>query len=110
MKITKKALKKVAAMRKMVAKFIADEGGHAFGPFPWVLPTSLGDLKVTMHDGDPSIFCRFEDTDRAVAYLGKDQMNHYSGKWNHHYYSVDWSAQEMFEYWAVQVKDFPARG
>ena len=100
---------KAAELKTLIAKYIADNNGLVFGPCPWTLRTELGHLLVSLHEGYTDIFWKFEDVDRAVAGLGRFKMNPYSGKWNHHLPN-SWSAQQMFDYWTLQVKSLTAGG
>ncbi len=56
-----------------------DEISHGWS---YVLQTRAGQLVVSFHDGDYSLYGRFDD-EKAGRKLTGDS-NPYSGKWNHH--------------------------
>ena len=61
------------------------------GSYQFQLQTCVGLLQLSMSEGHAlaSIFCRFEEPERAVELIGRNNMNHYSGKWNHHWGKED---------------------
>jgi hypothetical protein len=57
------------------------------GSYQFQLQTCVGLLRLSFSEGHElaSVFCRFEEPERAVELIGRHNMNHYSGKWNHHW-------------------------
>jgi len=55
------------------------------------LNTSVGLLRLSFTPGHAiaSVFCRFDEPDRAVKVIGAHAMNRYSGKWNWHWSKDD---------------------
>ena len=61
------------------------------GSYQFQLQTCVGLLRLSMSEGHSlaSLFCRFDDPERAVELIGRHQMNPYSGKWNRHWSKED---------------------
>ena len=61
------------------------------GLYQFQLQTCVGLLRLSMSEGHSlaSVFCRFDEPERAVEVIGRHQMNPYSGKWNHHWGKED---------------------
>ena len=82
----------LAKQRKLLngMKEIAIEKGAVPTPdgfYQFQLQTSVGLLRLSLSEGHSlaSVFGRFDDPERAVELIGRNNMNHYSGKWNHEY-------------------------
>ena len=61
------------------------------GSYQFRLQTCVGLLHLSVSEGHSlaSLFGRFEEPERAVALIGRHQMNPYSGKWNRHWSKED---------------------
>lgn len=81
-----------------IRPLIAALPGAVFNPshlddgYGWryTVPTTAGQLTLTFHAGDFSLYGRFENPEQACAIFGgrtslTGAVNPYSGKWNHHY-------------------------
>ena len=84
-----KQLKLLSGMKE-----IAIEKGAVPTPdgfYQFQLQTSVGLLRLSFSEGHSlaSVFCRFEEPERAVELIGRHNMNHFSGKWNHHWGKED---------------------
>jgi len=86
----------LSKQRKLLGKAreIAVENGAvrtADGFYEYKLGTSVGLLRLSFSEGDAlaSAFGRFDEPERAVALIGRHNMNPYSGKWNHHWSKDD---------------------
>jgi hypothetical protein len=80
----------------------------AFSIYPHRALTKVGMLGVhaTASDIGLTVFCRFDEPERAIAILGRDAVNPYSGKWNHHFgdaFTVD-EAVKHFEWQFGRVR------
>lgn len=67
-----------------VASYLDDADDHGAHGWRLALPTRAGRLVVSFHDGDYALFTIFDEEKRAVALLGRHEVNPHSGKWNHH--------------------------
>ena len=86
----------LAKQRKLLTgmKEIAIERGATptpNGSYQFQLQTSVGLLRLSFSEGHElaSVFCRFDEPERAVELIGRHNMNPYSGKWNHHWSKED---------------------
>lgn len=76
--------------QKTLAAYVAQLGGELASPTEtrrWTVSTPLGELRLSMHEKDLSIFARWEDLEKAKAYFGTGsagRLNQFSGKWNFH--------------------------
>lgn len=84
---------------KIIENIVIGFGGTPIeSPFPfstdesksWTLETRVGELQISVHAPESSklfsVFCRFEDVDKAKTFIGDDnRLNKYSGKFNFHY-------------------------
>ena len=61
------------------------------GSYQFQMQTCVGLLRLSMSEGHElaSVFCRFEEPERAVELIGRHQMNPFSGKWKHHWGKED---------------------
>lgn len=82
---------------------IGAQGPDQFARF--TVQTILGGLDVTPC-GD-WVACRFHDVERAVAKLGRDNMNPYSGKWNHHYFGRQPGSEVLLHFQLVLTPLLP---
>ncbi len=94
-----------AKLNVMLDEYLMARGGVRtdLGLGGWLLQTPLGELRVTPEPAHMAgilltVFCRFDDVDRACAKLNVTRrlggdVNPYSGKWNFH---VDGTAEEAF--------------
>ena len=80
---TKKQNKNGQWFRDQIREFLIRSGAivqlnrcHEFA-----IMTKMGTLQINVYPD--WIACRFDDVDRAVAVIGRIEMNPYSGKWNH---------------------------
>ena len=86
----------LAKQRKLLngMKEIAIENGAVptpDGSYQFQLQTCVGLLRLSMSEGHSlaSLFGRFDEPERAVELIGRNNMNHFSGKWNHHWGKED---------------------
>ena len=86
----------LAKQRKLLngMKEIAIEKGAMPTPdgfYQFQLQTCVGLLLLSVSEGHSlaSVFGRFDEPERAVELIGRNNMNHYSGKWNHHWGKED---------------------
>jgi hypothetical protein len=82
----------LAKQRKLLngMRQIATEKGAVPTPdgfYQLQLQTCVGMLRLSMSEGHSlgSVFCRFDEPERAVEFMGRNNLNPYSGKWNHHW-------------------------
>ena len=61
------------------------------GSYQFQLQTCVGLLRLSVSEGHSiaSLFCRFDEPERAVELIGRHQMNPYTGKWNRHWSKND---------------------
>jgi hypothetical protein len=61
------------------------------GSYQFQLQTCVGLLHLSVSEGHTlaSVFGRFDEPERAVELIGRQQMNPYSGKWNRHWSKED---------------------
>ena len=61
------------------------------GSYQFQMQTCVGLLRLSFSDGHSlaSVFGRFDEPERAVELIGRNNMNTYSGKWNHHWGKED---------------------
>ena len=87
------SLKQHEIFNKRVHKLLIGLGANETGEsnYKYSLNTKAGELLITTHDAEKSdifsVYCRFENPDRAKEVLSKwenDRLNPYSGKWNYH--------------------------
>jgi hypothetical protein len=91
---------------KLVVEYVRGLGARerAIGlPDDFEVDSKYGLLRV--HPSEDSVYCRFEDVERAKAagtYTGAFHhrlhgvdLNHFSGKWNHHFFGA-WKAEDAF--------------
>ncbi len=66
----------------------------------YFINTIAGKLNITLHTPEKSqvfsIYCLFDDTQKAVNVFGSDErLNKYSGKWNFHGYNAAYTLYEF---------------
>jgi hypothetical protein len=61
------------------------------GSFQFQMRTCVGLLRLSLSEGHTlaNFFGRFDEPERAVELIGRQQMNPYSGKWNRHWSKED---------------------
>ena len=108
------ASKKVLqAFNNRVIKAVKELGGVVktlpFDLYQLEIETKAGKLNISVHEATKasdvfSIFCRFEDVDKANKVLSEDNsinLNRYSGKWNFHYLGAD----SCFDVFVMSLKE-----
>lgn len=94
-----KGEKRMKAFKEKVEKILTKLGGKKDGQFyEWTVPTKAGGLFVSIHERPSeifSIFCRFDDVEKAKELMGKDSVSG-GGKWNFHM-SDEKEILELFE-------------
>ena len=98
--------RKAKELKTRVEAYVLAHGGGDHRFYDFVLPTGLGNLLVSVHDHDTSVYGRFEEVDRAVSKLGRNAMNPHSGKWNMHP-PDDWSVDDVFDEWTRSIENLP---
>jgi len=107
------SLKMLTAFNKRVIKAITKLGAK---PYPnqgfshwYFIETKAGKLDITLFKEDKpsgiySIFCRFDDVDKAKEVLtpwNQSNLNKHSGKWNYHRVN----GKEIFEEFISSLKE-----
>jgi len=89
-------------LQSIGAEFVLDNGISGRGK----LKTVAGDLHISLREPERSevfsIFCRFEDVEKAKRFfIGSwhNKLNEYSGKWNFHTYD----ASELLEEFKSEI-------
>lgn len=82
----------VSKQRKLLnrAKEVAVQVGAVPTPdglYQFQLQTTVGLLRISFSEGHElaSVFCRFDEPERAVELISRHEINPFSGKWNHHW-------------------------
>ena len=87
------ALAKQRKLLKGIMEIAIEKGAEPTpdGFYQFQLQTCVGLLRLSISEGHSlaSLFGRFEEPERAVELIGRNNMNHYSGKWNHHWGKED---------------------
>lgn len=82
--------KQQQAFKNKIVKFIKQHGATLGGNllYEYSLPTNAGDLGISIREPEASslftIFCRFDDVDKAKTIVKRGVLNENSGKWNFH--------------------------
>lgn len=87
------------AFNREVSKYLGSIGADVLKKSSFAiechLTTIAGDLLISLHEPERSevfsIYCRFEDVEKAVLTLdsyASTNLNRYSGKWNFHSYDA----------------------
>lgn len=108
------SVKMLEAFNKKVIKALQELGATLVEEtyrYVLTLNTKAGILTVSLHKEDKpsklfSIFCRFEDVEKAKLVLSasnQENLNKYSGKWNYHYLGAK-SCLEVF-LWSLKDID-----
>ena len=107
------SVKTLEAFDKRVIKAITKLGAkpcvNQFGMHRYTIETKAGELTVSLHiNTEPSklysIFCCFDDVDKAKAVLtpfNQSNLNKHSGKWNYHRVN----GKECFEEFISSLKE-----
>ncbi len=96
--------RKAKHLKTKVKEYILEHGGREHGIaglsgfYDYALPTDLGELLISVHDGNAIVYSRFEDVPRAVVKLSSFAVNRHTGKWNFHP-PEEWSVDDVFEEW-----------
>jgi len=78
------------------------------------IETKGGKLRITLHEdehsmesGIYSVFCRFNDVEKARKYFGihSYQLNPHSGKWNFHHRVADLQPQVFADFVVFSIKE-----
>ena len=87
------ALNKQRKLLKRIKEVAIEKGAMPTpdGSYQFQLQTCVGLLLLSLSEGHTlaSVFGRFDDPERAVELIGRQQMNPYSGKWNRHWSKED---------------------
>src|SRR5438552_1593000 len=87
------ALNKQRKLLKCIKEVAIEKGAVPTldGSYQFQLQTCVGLLLLSLSEGHTlaSVFGRFDDPERAVELIGRQQMNPYSGKWNRHWSKED---------------------
>jgi len=87
------ALNKQRKLLKRIEEVAIEKGAMPTpdGSYQFQLQTCVGLLRLSVSEGHTlaSVFGRFDDPERAVELIGRQQMNPYSGKWNRHWSKED---------------------
>lgn len=85
---------------------------HPRGTYTYLLETNLGDLHISVYD--TWVAMKFDDVQKAVAFIGKFNMNPFSGKWNFHFTRENMEENDLAEHVRKQVQhycfDLPEHG
>jgi len=97
-------------LAERAAEWLTAIGATPEEPWYLVLETTVGRLLIHPSDngtvGPGTMYCRFQDVDRAVAKLTPTdllgRLNRYSGKWNFSYFD-GWTADTAFADFQHQI-------
>ena len=72
--------------------------------YKYELETKAGKLNITTHEPEASkvfsLYCSFDEADKAKQLIKENRLNRYSGKWNFHY----WSADEVISRFKTEIE------